>query len=577
MQIQNEEEILNEEVRKNLIEFFDQDQNARRKAEAFKAYECLKDKTIHYVADLLSCQFDVDTVNEMQGSMTNISILRKVIDKLAKVYASGVKRTMPGAEGSTEPNADETKGIEEAAEYLDINTAMKKANRYFRAFKNTLVFPKPVQNEDRFDIEIEVLPPFYYDAVEDSKNPKRPLAIIISDYKPSRKTLYSMTNNAGAREGRTATGTVSEVGDEYKGPAVLKQAFAAKTGIGPGGGGADDNRTFIWWTKSYHFTTNAKGQIISQTGTANEIKELPFVNLCGEQDGQFWAEGGDDLVDAGIKINVGITNAKHVGISQGYGQLYMIGAAGKLPKSVRVGPTHVVQLEYNKDEDSPPEIGFLNSNPPLGDLKAQVEMEVALMLSTNNLSVSSFATSLQAGKDFASGIALMIDKAESIEDIDEQAKIFIKKEPEVWAKVKKWQDVYNSKGLLSDKAKAMKLPKEPEKVQLQFPSPKPVVSEKEQLEVLTMRKEMGLNTEVEILMRDDPSLTEEQAKQKLAAIKKEKEANMQAAAEAMGAPMPGQEGEEGEPFEEGEKPQGGLNGNPGQKSGGKQFQNRDDA
>lgn len=571
--ITSEADLLSIEKRKALIDEFAGAANQRRKADAFKAYECLKDKTINYVYDLLTKEFEPDTVAEMQYAMTNVSILRKVIDKLAKVYANGVKRTMPKkdegtaaapkkidinadpnapatpadpnapAVAPTDPNAPpappvaeiispedakalaDTQAIEEAADYLEMNKAMKKTNRYFRTFKNCLAYVRPKQREDGlFDIGVEVLPPFHYDVVEAPYNPQEALAVIISDYVPTRKPLYAIGDAALA--GRTG----------YRESHVVDAPVQSTPNTGivqnvQGASGESDKKRYIWWTKNYHFTTNSKGEIVSDGDFKNPIMKLPFVNFVGDQDGCYWAEGGSYLVDAGIKINVDITNAKHVAVSQGYGQMFMTGK--NLPKSIKVGPTHCVQVEYDKDTDPTPAIGYLQSNPPLGDLKSLIEMQVALMLTTNNLSTSGFSVSLQGGKDFASGIALMIDKSESIDDINDQAEIFIKKEPRVWDVAKDWFDVYGSMRLLSEEATQVKIPGDVIDLNLQFPSPKQVVSEKEQIENLKARKDLGLNTEIELIMRDDPSLTEKEAEEKLAKIKAEKTANMDAAVSNM--------------------------------------------
>jgi hypothetical protein len=527
IKVTSEEQLLNPEVRLALIKGFNGQANGRRKDNAFKAYECLKDKNSNYVMAMLLKQFETKTVVEMQYAISNISILRKVIDKLAKVYSGGVKRT-----GATDTD---TKAVEAAAKYLKLNTAMKKANKYFRTFKNTLIYVRPMKNGDKHDVKVEVLPPFKYDAVEHPDNPEMPLAIVLSDYSPSRPALYALGDAAFA--GRQQVRVVGENGER-----LVQEYSPPSTNIGGAGKGGDDNdkREYIWWTENYHFTTNSKGAIIADTledaGFSNPISKLPFVNLCGEQDGCFWADGGEDLVDTGISVNVDITNVKHIGNQQGYGQMYMTGK--DLPKSVKAGPTSCIQLEQ-KDKDEPaPTIGFLTSNPPLADLKSLIEMQVALMLTTNNLSTSGFKMSLQGGSDFASGIAMMIDKSESIEDIDDQAQIFIEKEPVVWSLFYDWLAAYKASGSLTDEARLLKPIKKPLEIVLAFPSPKPVTSEKEELEVIKQRKELGLNTEVELLMRDDPSLTEESAKLKLAKIKEEKVAN----AAAMGLPANGASG-----------------------------------
>jgi len=505
MRIMSEDEILKQDVRLKLIEQFESDENQRRKAQAFKAYECLKDKTINYVYESISRQFDADTVYEMTPHITNISIFKKVINKLAKVYSNGVIRSM----GEDQQG---TKQVEEAAKYLDMTTAMKKCNKYYRAFLNTLVFVKPLHNEGLYDIAIEVKPPFHYDAVEDALNPHKALAIVLSDYDATRPTVFSIIDAAFANRGSNDSNirqVFSRIYSFFK-PAIFNAA--------------DSKKEYIWWSKSYHFTTNARGEVISDGPGTNPILTIPFVNFTGEQDGCFWAEGGYDLVDTGIQINTQISNLNHIGLAQGHGQLYMTGEG--LPKSVKVGPNVAVQLEHTKDQPDPT-IGYLNANPQLGELRSNAEMSVALMLSTNNLSTSGFSVSMQGGKDFASGIALMIDKSESIEDIGEQSQIFVKAEPEVFDLARKWQDAYKASKSLTEGAQMMEIPKDVKKnLQVKFPSPKPIMSESELLDVYKKRLDMKLNTRVDIIMRDDPSLSLESAIKKIAEIDEEKAAAM---------------------------------------------------
>jgi hypothetical protein len=385
---------------------------------------------------------------------------------------------------------------------------------------------------------------------------------------PTRKPLYAIGDAAVAGRNGIAVRELHQVN-------MPIQQTQSGTGIVQGDAGNDkDKKEYIWWSENFHFTTNGKGELIPGDHDAddtpegsgeNPIKILPFVNFAGEQDGTFWAEGGDDLVDTAIKINVGITNVEHIGNSQGYGQLYMTGK--NLPKSVKVGPNHCVQLEQ-EDKDSPaPTIGYLNSNPPLAELKAIIEMKVALMLSTNNLSTSGFSVDLKGNsKSFASGIAMMIDKSESVEDINEQAEIFSKREPKVWKLAYAWLDAYRSSDLLTDEAKALKPVKQPELVMTEFNDAAPVVAETDELTAIEKRKALGMNTMLELIMRDRPGMTEDEAKAKLEEIQAEKQAN----ADAMGLPMGGDPN--ANPNDPNAKkpgaPGGDVNGNQGQKDGG---------
>lgn len=499
----NDQLILNEEYRANAIKKFREYGNLQRKRKSYKAYQCLKDKTDIYVLELLKKQFSDETVNEMSYALTNISFLRKVINKLAKVYSNGVKREIPDSqEGSQQ--------LEEAAKYLGMNKQMRKSNKFYRTFRNTLAYPKPVKNGELYDLKVDILAPYNYDAIENPDNPEEAMAIVLSDFNPD--ALYISSSHTPDRQpALTSKGGLLSEGKIDTSAADL----------------LEDDCEYIWWSKNYHFTTNSKGKIIperSEGSIDNPILDLPFVNICEEQDGKFWAEGGDDLVEAGIKINTQITNMIHIGINQGHGQLYMTGK--DLPKGVKVGPNYCIQLKQENNEDPSPTIGYLNANPQLAELRANVEMSVALMLTTNNLSTSGFSVSMSSGKDFASGIAMVLDKSESIEDVGEQSLVYVEAEPKIWDKLAKWYKALKSKNLLTEQAKENPIPENAGDVVVTFPSPKPIMSESEQLDNLKKRKDLGLNTQAELIQKDNPGMTLEEAKNRAQEILKENQERM---------------------------------------------------
>jgi hypothetical protein len=505
--IVSEAQILDEATRKRIIEEIQGPENQRRKAEAFRRYECFKDRTDIYVLEDLLRQMDEATVMEMQYALTNISFTRKIIDKLARVYNPGVKRSIHDNEAAT---AD----LESVAKILKFNQTMKKTNRLLKLEHNCALYIRPIPSKTelgKFDLKPSPLAPFLYDVIEDPQDAEKPMVFILSSYSPQRTQQYYALDAAAA--GRTHIPLVRQTtGAEGDG---LNQAIADA----PFDGDSDE---FIWWSPSFHFTTNCKGQYVNEIvpDHSNPIKMLPFVNFATDQDDNFWAQGGKDLADSGIKINALLTHLAHIAVTQGYGQLYMTGDPDALPKSVKTGVNHCIQLA-EKEGGAKPQVGYLTANPPIGDLVKLVEMYIALLLSTNNLSTTGFASSLQGGAGLPSGIALMIDKAESIEDVEDQSEIFRDGEPDAWAIIAAWMQLYGSRQLLSERLVKYKIPLRPEVV-LRFNETKTIESEQDKLNIIEKRRDLGLNTMIELLMRDDPSLTEESAKDKLAKILEEK-------------------------------------------------------
>lgn len=518
MQIKSENEILDQAVRKRIIEEINGSENKSRKDEYFKRYQVYKDNTSYYVISKMLQLFEQDTVREMSYAISNISLSRKIIDKLARVYSNGVKRTVLNEEGAS--NDELTKNVEEITKVLNINTNMKRTNRANKRDKNTLFYVKPYSllesGIEKFSLDPKPLFPYLYDVVENAEQREKPLCIILSHYSPpSSNVTLPIQNERQAGIHTTGLGPKA-LGDQ-------KDQSIADSPVDQD----EDKKQLIWWSDNYHFTTNQNGEIVSESNE-NPISKMPFVNFAQDQDGAFWAVGGGDLVDGSILVNCMISHTNHVGIVQGYGQFYMTGK--NLPSGVKIGPSRGIKVEYEKD-DPVPALGFLSANPPLADLRQLIEMYVALLLTTNNLSVSGVATQLGNTSSPASGVALILDKAESMEDVKDQEQIFHDNEPSIWDLIAKWTNFYRSKGLLSSALDKFAIP-ENMIVSLKFGDVKLIMTEKEKLDNIQLRKDLGINTMVELLMSDDPSLTESQAEEKLIRIMEEK---MERMAQATGA------------------------------------------
>ncbi len=537
--IYQEEDIVTDVVaRKKLIDSWKYPSNMSRKAEAYKRKSCYNDKTKLFVVEELLKQFDTSTVNEMWYALSNISIYKKVVNKLARVYSEGVQRKGPTDEV--------TKSIDSLAKIMDINNRMKKINRWQKSSKSVIAGPIPVQLPDgTYQIKVDVQQAYNYDVVEDPNDKEKAMFIVISDYKPQATTTQTPVDPASA--GRLPgvpmePQQLQNVDPGVKQTATLVDSYTQQQQKPEDKLTTQDDEEYIWWSAKYHFTTDGKGVIknmVEDTGQqteqdlSNPLMEIPWDNYSIDQDGCFYGEGGDDLVDGAILINSMITNSQHIGVTQGYGQFWVKGK--NLQKVYKTGPNKAITFEM-EDKDTPdPSIGYASANPPLDALKNQVVMYVALYLTTNNLSTRAVATELN-GTDMASGVAMMIDKSESTEDVNDQQSIFLNKEPNLWRKIQKWDTIYRAKNLLSEDFKMIPpLPVGIDKtIQIKFEEASPIQTEGDKIDALQKRKDLGINTMVELMIKDDPTLTEEKAKEKLLEI--QKEAVQRAQTAMIGAP-----------------------------------------
>ena len=154
-----------------------------------------------------------------------------------------------------------------------------------------------------------------------------------------------------------------------------------------------------------------------------------------------------------------------------------------------------------------------------------IEMYVSLMLTTNNLSTSGVSMQLGQGAQFASGIAMMIDKAESMEDIQDQRQIFTDKEPELFEIISQWIALYTQERSIDESLNGLVLP-EDFNLKLIFAQNQVLQTETEKLANIEKRKELGLNTMIALIKMDQPDLSDQEAEEKLRSVLKEKAERM---------------------------------------------------
>lgn len=558
--IENEDELLNQEIRKKIIDDLEGPENQGRKDEHYKRHQCLNERTKNFVVTELLKQLDSQTVEEMQYCLSNIPITRKIIGKLARVYNNGVKRTVhkidakpdaskapvlpddgnadpkakPTKSSEPQPSDDATKQIEELSEILELDTNMKKTNKYTKLHKTCAVFIKPVPDMadeidsatdgdgDKWRIKPVVMAPYLYDVIEQFHDREKALCYVFSHYNPSGGGASSLLATNIARAGRAfLTPTIKPEGDNRDEITANSPSDKDK-----------ESKEYIFWSAKYHFTCNGKGEIIKSNIGENDsptpdnpIGMLPIKEFSVEQDGTFWPQGGGSLVDGDILINALLTHIFHIGVTQGYGQFWARGPSKLMPKQFKVGPTKAIVMEMTSKDDPIPEIGFAKADPPLNDMMKMVEMYAAFLLTSNNLTATSISSRLDTMKNEASGIALIIDKAESTEDVKEQEQVFVDAEPDLFKIIAAWLNYFGAKDLLCEELVPFKdLPQDMD-LRLKFGDSQPIMSETEKLANIETRAQLGINTIVELLMKDDPNLNEEQAEERVQLLIQDRQDN----------------------------------------------------
>jgi hypothetical protein len=491
MKIFNEDDILDQGIRARIIAEIELGENQTRKDESFKRYEIYKDSLKKYIRLELLKEFDESTVKEMEGRISNINLYKKTVNKKARVY-------------QVAPNRNVTQGNEETfkelIDFINLDTSMKKGNRYSEAFRNALVFARPYKDfkePEKYAYELRILPPHMFDIVEDNERPEFPRVVILSE--------YDTDNGNGSDE------LIADLDEK-------------------------DKKNYIFWSTKYHFTTDEKGTIISES-IENPIQTLPFVSLNKDQDGRYWSMGGEDLIDGTLLTNVLLTDLYFIAKVQGMGIFYLFGKG--VPKTLKVGTNRGITMEL--EEGSPtPQIGFANSSPPLDSHMSLIEQYVAFLLTTNDLGVNAVSSKLD-GRSAISGVQELIQNSEPMNAIEDDQECFRDTEPMVVNLITKWHNYYYDKSALI--AELMEMGKLPEfDYTIQFAVPQQYKTEDQKLGSLKIKKELGIADAVSIMLEMHPEMSEEQA---IEEIRKQMERKLEASNRMLLGGEDEQEGGEG--------------------------------
>jgi hypothetical protein len=498
-----ESDVLNEKFRKKVIEEINSQENIARKKEAWKRYEIYKDQTRKYIEESLRQEFDNETVDEMMCRISNISILKKIVDKKAMVYKNAPKRQLLIKDDNNKLSSQLTSIVSD----YSLNTVMKRCDKMLEYQNNAFIFPSPYIDmvTGKWDLVLKVLQPFSYDIIEDKDNNEIPRCLILSDFMKSEYEIkYKEVGQSGVRDSGEYTKRSALTGDG-------RNQIIADTPFD------SDNENFIWWTTNYHFTTDKEGVLIPDKNNPeneNIIKAFPGIDFADDRDGSYWAIGKNDLVDGCILVNAIITDMLHIAKTQGLGMFYFFGKG--IPKTITVGPNKAITHEV-KEGDPTPQIGFANSNPPIGDWLKIVEQTLALLLSTNSLEPDMTRASNGLMKGASSGVQEMIRMSDLIDDLEDRKEAYIRKEPKVVELLAKWHNVLiNSASGASEKITFIgEINEEIYNYLLLFGLVKKFTTEKEELEIIETRRKLLLDSYVDSIMRDNPDLSRDEAEKKL--------------------------------------------------------------
>lgn len=286
----------------------------------------------------------------------------------------------------------------------------------------------------------------------------------------------------------------------------------------------DKNSLHIVWSDLEHYLMNGKGDKLPMEGNDDGVNPYginPIIYTRSQKD-QLIPVEDDDLMFMSLAICLLLTDLNFASKFKLWNLVYVIGLEAQ---NISFNPNSVLFLPKDKDGENPV-VGTIESKLDSDAALRQVQALVAMLLSTKQLKSDAMETLTVEGA--ASGVAKMLDSSDSTEDKIEQQNYFVETEKKLFQVLKRQLPVWSTNGELDGKYRALSLSEEFE-LQLRFPMPKPLQSEKDTVETEKSKLEADFTTHDRSLAVVNPDLTPAELDELKAQIEKEKKVRQQEA------------------------------------------------
>lgn len=273
----------------------------------------------------------------------------------------------------------------------------------------------------------------------------------------------------------------------------LKEVFIAKS--------VNNEDVTVYWSDTEHYyidATNNKTSVPGNDGNKNIYGELPFAVLRFQDSSDFWGEPQQDLVENNIWYNVREMNNYFVEMFQGLG----VGLGINLSKSgtISLSPNTMITVDGVTAEMQTPSINFSSTNAPLSELRESLESHYKRIGNSKGLSSQSMSNEV----DVQSGVSKAFDSAE-LQIKKDGDKIVMKAfEKELYDKIKLVYN-YHSEQKISDKVI----------FKIDIIEDEPQINVSEEIAITEFRLQNNMISVLDLMIKDNPDLTIEEAKLRL--------------------------------------------------------------
>ena len=444
------------------VTFFTTSVNRERKRRAYRDYEIMMGLQKQYVYERLQ---EMYPDNYKLFRMGDISIAKKVTEKKSRAYAQQPNRVVKNGQQIFDKIYSDQDFLQAFKEFDMIYNFFKYAFMWVRHYPSMM--PGEVGK-----YSLRALKPFEFDILFNEDGTPKVFALCYDDMPLDVQSYFANMFSA-----------------YNKYPVPFKQDLGTCLYT-------------VWSPTEINYVESGLG------GSARLIAEMP--NELGAIPGAYLQEETRPeyplppiLGAQTVEWNVAFSDLKTAAATQGHGQLvikYPI-KSEKAPK-VKVGMYNAIALpQLHPDQGPPTDANFIN---PSADIPGQLEVlkfDLMQILEDHGLRGRK-SVSVNSSEQFSSGFDRLISEADIQYIIDNNQSLYSERlEQNIFKVVKQFEMRMNRMEF-----------SEVERVEVKFDRPKVLISDRETLENLAMRINLGVVSSWEKHQIIDPNLTDEEAK-----------------------------------------------------------------
>ena len=464
-------------------------ENRNRKNKSNVECRIFRGNIHQYVVEKLLENFTTATVEKMPIE-SSVNVAKRMCHEISSIYREAPNREF------MDITDDQRNKLHSIYSDMMANSKLLHSNEYFTLQRQVMLQVIPMGGQ----LKLRVMNPHHYDVIPDPYgDPEEPLAVIISaydnDYKENAhldKTFYKQSPDSNPDEITRGDGVDQVIADEddYK---AMKERY-------------------VVWTKKHmmpdgtecpalNFVMDGKGRILS-ADPYSKIDRLPFIDISGNKNFQYWVDEDSGLASFTVKINA-LLSEMQVNIRfQSWSQAYLKASEKYLHsiKDIEVGPAKIIFLPVDGDEPGiDPEFGFAN---PGGDLRVGLEYIQSILsafLTSNGLDpdvISNDGNSKIYNSGFERFLAQLQRFSASKQDYD----LYRLVENKLLDLVKTWHNAGKEHGLLDQKYLTDNFT-DKENVSIKYVQPEAVQTKAEQIAYQQAVIESGLGSKITAIMK----------------------------------------------------------------------------